>query len=242
LRALVRPPSDAYARCLRTDAARVIDVASAREQHAAYCEILRRACAVEVVALAPEPDLPDACFVEDTAVVVGRRVVITRPGAPSRRPETASVERAMPAMYDVRRIERGFIDGGDVLVSGGVAYVGLSSRTDEEGVRQLGRSLEVEVRPVKVRGLHLKSDVTPIGERRLVMRRGAFDAFAGHDIIETDEPLGANVLWVRDRAIVSAAAPKTAELLREAGLEVHVVDVSEFHAGDAGLTCLSVLL
>jgi len=234
VRALVRPPSDAYARCLRTDASRAIDVAKARAQHAAYCEALR-ACGLEVVALAPEPDLPDACFVEDTAVVVGPRAVITRPGAPSRRGETASVERALAATHEIRRVERGLVDGGDVLVVGRVAYVGLSARTDETGARELGRALEMEVRTVPVgRALHLKSIVT-----RLARLAGALAIGGG---IETDEPAGANVLDIGRYAVVSAAAPRTAERLRTLGVEVHVVDVGEFHAGDAGLTCLSVIL
>jgi hypothetical protein len=45
---------------------------------------------------------------------------------------------------------------------------------------------------------------------------------------------------IGEHVLVSAAAPRTADLLRKR-LTVHVVDVSEFHAGDAGLTCLSVV-
>ena len=39
-----------------------------------------------VVLLPEEPELPDAVFVEDTAVVLQELAIITRPGAPSRRP------------------------------------------------------------------------------------------------------------------------------------------------------------
>lgn len=240
MRALVRPPSDAYARCLRTDASRAIDVAKAREQHACYCEALR-ACGVQLVTLPPEADLPDACFVEDTAVVVGRVAVITRPGAASRRGETESVARVLAQTHEVRRVERGFVDGGDVMVAGGVAFVGLSSRTDETGARELGGALGMEVRTVRARGLHLKSDVTPLGAGRLLMRRGAY-TFGGFDVVETDEPLGGNVLAVGGHVIASAAAPRTAEALRALGLDVRAVALGEFHAGDAGVTCLSVLL
>src|SRR5512143_3117479 len=65
-----------------------LDVARAMQEHAAYEAVLARLGAT-VQHLQPEPDLPDAVFVEDTAIVLDEIAVITRPGAPSRRPETA---------------------------------------------------------------------------------------------------------------------------------------------------------
>ena len=39
---------------------------------------------VEVVVLPADEELPDACFVDDCAVVLGGQALLTRPGAPSR--------------------------------------------------------------------------------------------------------------------------------------------------------------
>jgi dimethylargininase len=236
-RAIVRPPSPAYARCLRSEPV-PIDVPRALAQHEAYRRALAEFC--EVVVLPPEPDLPDACFVEDTAVIVDGRAVISRPGAPSRRPETESIEKRLPVRG---RIERGFLDGGDVMVAGGVAFVGLTARTDRAGAEELGRHVPVRTVPAR-EWLHLKVAVTPIGPRALVQYRGAYPAgtFEGFEIAETDELAGANVLVVGEDAVVSAAAPETAAMLRARGLRVRVVEVGEFHAGDAGVTCLSLIL
>lgn len=231
--ALVRPPSPAYARCLREDAAATPDIAAALEQHRAYCDAL----GVPVVELQPEPDLPDACFVEDTAVVANGTMILTRPGHPARLREVDSVAR-----FAKKRMIRGRLDGGDVMAVEEI-FVGLSDRTDREGADELARLLGRDVRTIAVKGLHLKSLVTPIGPRRLLQLRGAYPrgTFPGYEIVETGEPKGANVLAIGDRAIVSAAAPRTAAMLRDVGLDVRIVDVSEFHKGDAGLTCLSVL-
>jgi len=245
--ALVRAPSAAYARCIREDASRPIDVARALAQHAAYCEALR-ACGCEVVSLPPEPDLPDACFVEDTAVVVGDLAVMTRPGAPARRPEVASVRPYLAARLRCRDMARGHLDGGDVLVVGRTAFVGLSARTDQEGADCLAGELaaaDFTVRTVPISGLlHLKTGATAIGDRRVLVRKGAFPnvTFEGFDVVETDEPYGATVLAIGRRAIVSTAAPRTARRLAVLGLQVLPVDVTEFHAGDAGVTCLSIVL
>jgi dimethylargininase len=242
-RALLRPPSDAYVRCLRPDGSIPVDPTRARRQHEEY----RRALSAfaDVVSLAPEPDLPDACFVEDAAVVHGRVAVITRPGAESRRAEIGTIEKTLSSTHECRRIERGFLDGGDVMVAGGVAFVGRSSRTDPEGATDLERLLGLEVRPVPVgRWLHLKTAVTPLDEKTLIQARGAYPmgTFLGFEILETDEMHGANVLAVGQDVIVSAAAPNAAALLSARGRKVHLVDLSEFHAGDAGTTCLSLIL
>ena len=77
----MRPPSDAFARAI-SSAGAAIDPDRARAQHAAYRDAL--ADLVEVVVLPADEELPDACFVDDCAVVLGGQALLTRPGAPSR--------------------------------------------------------------------------------------------------------------------------------------------------------------
>jgi dimethylargininase len=224
---------------LREDKSRPIDYELALKQHHAYVKALRF-CVSDVVVLPAEPDLPDACFVEDTAVLVQGRPIITRPGAESRRPETAAVERLFAG---APRIESGFVDGGDVMVVGSAVFVGLSGRTDAAGIETL-RTLGLDVRPVPVNGfLHLKTRVTPIGPETLLQVKGAFPrgTFGRLKILETEERLGGNVLAIGKNVLVSTAAPRTAEMLADREWTAIPVDLSEFHAGDAGVTCLSLI-
>ena len=58
--------------------------------------------------------------------------------------------------------------------------------------------------------------------------------------VSAPEALGANVLAFDRVTIVSADAPKTAELLRNRGHSVESVKVTELHKGDGALTCLSL--
>jgi dimethylargininase len=246
-RALVRPPAACYADCLRADRTVTIDVDRARRQHDAYCAALG-ACDIVVDALDPHPDLPDACFVEDTAVILGTHAVLTRPGAPPRAGEIASVGAALASTHRCGQLAAGSLDGGDVLVVGRTIFVGLSDRTDAAGAAALeaiAGPLGHEVSTVELRdGLHLKSFVTPIGAREIIMCPGPIEptTFPDVDVLTTDEPHGGNVLAVNGHVIVSERAPRTAQLLEGRGLVVHQVDVGEFHKGDAGLTCLSLLL
>lgn len=94
--ALTRGVSPAIAHCELTHLERIpIDVDVARAQHHAYERALEETgCTVH--RLDDGPGMPDSVFIEDTAVVFDELAIIARPGAPSRRAETAAVERALP--------------------------------------------------------------------------------------------------------------------------------------------------
>ena len=174
----------------------------------------RRGC--RIIALPADPDLPDSVFVEDAAVVLPDLAVITRPGAPSRRPETAAVAAALAPLRRLAFIQPpGTIDGGDVLSAGRTLFVGMSKRSDADGIDQL-RALAApagfEVRPVPIRGcLHLKSAVTAVGDETLLVNPDWVDAaaFPGFEILAVDpgEPHAANALRVGDGLIYPAAFP-----------------------------------
>ena len=170
--ALTRPVSDSIAECELTHQERLpIDPARALRQHAAYEEALR-GLGVEVVRVAGASALPDAVFIEDTAIVLDEAAIVTRPGAASRRAETDAVGEALAIYRPVRRIAApATLDGGDVLRAGRTLFVGRSSRTSVEGIEQLrdlAGPLGYDVISVPVAGcLHLKSAVTGVAEARL---------------------------------------------------------------------------
>jgi len=86
--------------------------------------------------------MPDAVFIEDTAVVVDELAIVTRPGAPCRRVETTAVAEALGPYREVRAIQApGTVDGGDVLVLGKQVFVGRSKRTNKAGIEQLSQLL-----------------------------------------------------------------------------------------------------
>jgi dimethylargininase len=246
----VRTISRSLAACELTHSPRQeFDLERAHRQHEAYVAALR-AAAVAVTVLPEAPELPDAMFVEDVVLVLDELAILTRPGAASRRPEVALMAAAVAAVR--RRFEilaPGTLEGGDVLRVGRTLFVGQSSRTNAEGIRQLAEIVApfgYEVRPVGLRGcLHLKSAVTAPTPEVLVANPAWIEpaAFRGFDVIPVDpgEPRAANVLPVNGRVFVVASAPRTAEALSARGLDVHTLDVSELEKAEAGLTCSSVL-
>src|SRR5260221_1720587 len=125
--------SPAMGACELTHQARVpIDFDLARAQHRAYEQALRDAGYL-VDHLEGGVDLPDSVFVEDIAVVFDELAIITRPGAPSRRPEVTVITRALDRLRKLHFIvPPGTLDGGDVLVVGRRVFAGISTRTNHD--------------------------------------------------------------------------------------------------------------
>ena len=226
-----------------------IDVALARRQHRLYEEALAGlGCRVE--ALPPDPELADSVFVEDAAIVLDEVAVITRPGAESRRPETAAIARALAPYRPLVSIEPpATLDGGDVLRIGRTLYVGLSGRSNQAAIDQLSRALApfgYAVHGVAVQGcLHLKSAVTAVDDASVLVNPDWVDpeAFTGTRPIEIDprEPGAANVLRIGERVIYPASFPATRRRLASAGVDVVEVDVSELQKAEGAVTCCSLV-
>jgi dimethylargininase len=248
--ALTRPVSASINDCeLTFHEQQPIDVTRAIAQHRAYEDCLR-SLGVQVVRLPAEPDLPDAVFVEDTAIVVDEVAIIPVMGATSRRPETVSVAAALQRYRPLRYLEAlATLDGGDVLRVGRRLFVGLTRRTNQAGITQLGAQLApfgYEVRAVEVTGcLHLKSACTQVGDNTLLINRDWVDvaAFAGFELIDVaaTEPGAANALLVGETVVMPSAFPQTMALLEGRGLKVLRVDVSEFQKAEGGVTCKSII-
>jgi dimethylargininase len=248
--ALIRHVSAAMARCELTHLARSpIDVELAERQHAQYAQTLV-SLGCRLLELAPEPDLPDSVFVEDTVVVLDDVAVLTRPGAESRRPEVASVASVIELWRPCVRIEApGTLDGGDVLRVGRELFVGQSGRSNAEGISQLAAAIApfgYRTVPVPVRGcLHLKSAVTLVAPDTLLINDAWVDRshWPGMRFIPVapEEPHAANALRVADAVIHPASETRTRERLVAAGLKVVPVDVTEVQKAEGGVTCCSVI-
>lgn len=235
-----------------------IDVPKAIAQHEAYRDCLAELGA-RIVSLAAEPGLPDAVFVEDAAVVLDEIAVIAHMGAASRRPEIASLAEALAGYRPLKFMTApATLDGGDVLRIGRSLFVGLSRRTNRQGVEQLSdlvRPHGYQVKPVEVTGcLHLKSACSYVGNDTILVNRSWIDIepLRGFEVLDVpeEEPAAANALLINKVVLMPgveqdgqtrAAFPKTCARLEERGLRVRTVDVSELQKAEAGVTCCSVI-
>ena len=196
------------------------DYEKALEQHRAYIETLRQ-CGVDVTVLPADEAYPD-------------------------------IEPAVAEFYPPDKIFHikapGTLEGGDVMMCGDTFYVGLSGRTNPEGVKQLANILEpfgckvVGVPLTEV--LHLKTGVVYL-ENGVMLTAGEFctkSAFEGYTKITVpkDEPYAANCIWVNGKVIVPEGYPKVLKAVQAAGYQTLTCDTSEYKKIDGGLSCLSL--
>lgn len=232
---------------------RPIDPARAAAQHGDY-EAALAAAGLAIVRLPDLPDAPDGVFVEDTALLLGRHAIVTRPGAPSRAGETESTAAALAGEFTVHRLGAGTLDGGDVLRIGRTLYVGLSGRTNRAGIQALGdlaSLLGYRVVPVKTTGcLHLKTAATFIGAdgagAPILLHHPSWVPAAHFADVEpvavaAGEEAAANALRVGDTLLLAAGNPRTAGALAARGFTVVEIDNSELQKAEAGLTCCSLI-
>ena len=267
-RAVVRPPAPNFSSGLTTAGLGPPDYALALAQHEAYCLALKQ-CDLILTRLEPEPLHPDSTFVEDTAVLTAQCAVLTRPGAPSRAGEIASIKKVLATYYpDVLSIQPpGTVDGGDVCEAGDHFFIGISERTNEAGAWQLAEVLApfgytssfVDIRGLSgmksvpgaiatgsasQRILHLKSGLSYIGDDRLVLidQLASRTEFSKYDLVRVndDEMYAANCVRVNDHVLLAAGYPVLDRKLRELGYQTIALDMSEFQKMDGGLSCLSL--
>jgi dimethylargininase len=218
-------------------------------QHANYCDMLRRLGA-EVRILDVNRDLPDSVFIEDTALVLDELAILASMGAASRRSETIGIEGVLREYREVYRIELpATLEGGDVTLIGRTLLVGLSSRTNIDGVQALKTIVErfgYRLVPVKLgRCLHLKTACTALPNGTLLVNPALVDSSVlgefGIIAVPEQEPWAADVLSVGQRVCLPMEHKWTAQMLAHRGFAVETVDVSEFAKAEGGITCLSLL-
>jgi dimethylargininase len=228
-----------------------IDLARADAQYAAYIKALRSA-GLGIETIDPDERFADSVFIEDTAVVWQQRALRTRMAA-HREGEQSAVIAFLQRRHEIVTLPPGAtLDGGDVLHTADLTYVGRSSRTNAAGAAALRDFLaprDVVDVPVD-RCLHLKSAATWLGNGTLLAALDLIDV-SGFDVARVmftapGEDKAANTLRVGDRLLVLDGYPATAAALREFAAEHRVrlspLDMSEFEKGDGSLTCLSILL
>jgi dimethylargininase len=250
--AITHVPSPRMEDALRTFIAHErIDLELASRQHDAYRGALVRAGA-RVVLLDTNREHADAVFVEDTAIVLDEVAIVASMGAASRQREPAGVEAELLRHRGeiVRVVPPATLEGGDVLRVGREVLVGITSRTNLEGIQALEavtRRFGYALRRVRVDGcLHLKTACTALPDGALLLNRRWVDVrdLEGLSLVDVpdDEPDGANVALVGERVLMGAAHPRTIEVVRRRGFETDAIDLSEFAKAEGCVTCLSILI
>jgi dimethylargininase len=227
------------------------DPALALAQHDQLKAVLA-AAGCEVIDVPELPGHPNSVFTRDTAVCTPSGFVTLRMGLSSRRGEEAWMAAALAAAGEPcagQILEPGTLEGGDVILAGNVAFVGLSTRTNNDGARQMsvlleGMGYEVRLAAVPSAHLHLGGAMSLVGRRRIICCRGEFpDAlFAGFDPIPVEHRdfAAGNVICLAENEVLADGSgdQENVLLLESSGVRVTRIDLSEFRKGAGGPSCL----
>jgi len=250
LMAITRGVSPRITECELTHVTREpINFQRAQTQHQQYEELLVE-LGCKLIKLPAESELPDSVFVEDTAVVLDELAVITRPGAESRRAETGSIAAVLKQYRKLFYIKPpGTLDGGDVLQISKSLYVGLSQRSNQQGIEQFHKILSsfgYSVTAVTLHDcLHLKSAVTQVADNTLLINRQWVDdkVFGNMRFIDVSptEPFAANAVRIGNTLIYPSAFPMTHQKLVAQSIDLRTVDASELAKAEGGVTCCNLI-
>jgi dimethylargininase len=248
--AIVRAPGASAVDGLRSDTGAMPDYAKICAEHAAYVAALESAgLAVDV--LAPLEAFPDSVFVEDPALVFPEAAILLRPGAPSRLGERDEMRRSLQRHFGrVMELKDGeHADGGDVLVTRGTVFIGLSARTNASGAEalalllaSLGRNPRIVETPSSI--LHFKTAVSLLDDETVLATRAMSESGVFEELnvllVPDGEEAAANALRVNDVVLAGAHFPRTLDRLTREGFKVVPLDVREIGKLDAGLSCMSL--
>jgi dimethylargininase len=248
--AIVRSPAQSVVSGLRKNPEAVPDFNGVLREHAAYVAALRRT-GLKVEVLPPLETFPDSVFVEDPALVLPNGAVLLRPGAPTRLFESKELRPVLNRRFHtlLELSDGEFADGGDVLVTPEIVYVGLSARTNRAGAEALLRLLArfgLKTRIVETPEgiLHLKSGVSLLSEETLlansaIAQSGMFGDFKIVELPPAEEH-AVNAVRIRDTVLMNARFPRAIELIAKQGLHVIPLQIDEVVKLDAGLSCMSL--
>ncbi|MBK7407576.1 MAG: amidinotransferase [Saprospirales bacterium] len=252
-RVIVSSPGKEYVSFWDKDAHHITEVADlekAKLQHGILTTILENS-GCEVVDVPELFGHPNSVFVRDAALCTPQGYLKLKMGLETRRGEEDWLEKALQAhgvpMAGILELPA-TAEGGDVILADHVAFVGHSHRTNEEGVHQLSAWLGYmgyKVRTVKVpdRYLHIGGAMSMIGPHRVLCCEGVFPEhfFDGYQtiVVPGDSFIHANVICIQDGEVIAERTNReTIAVLRQAGIEVHALDLSEFVKGAGGPSCL----
>lgn len=192
---------------------------------------------------------PNSVFTRDTSICTPNGYIQLRMELDSRKGEGKWMSENLDKIGEnkVGTIkEPGTIEGGDIILGGDVAFIGLSCRSNKKGVEQIRHLLEemnYNVRTIKLPEpfLHIGGLMSIIDEKCILCCQGVFpeDFFKGFELIEIPSRgltsrgfISGNVITLGDReVIVEISNQPVIKKLNEKGFKVHTIDLSEFVKG-----------
>jgi len=251
-RVVVCPPKTEYFNVKNLEAHNIqeaADKALTMEQHAKLRETLRQ-FGSEVIDMEELEGHPNSVFTRDMAVVTPEGYIKMSMGIKTREGEEIRMAEILDSRgepYADAVASPGTVEGGDVILCGTVAFIGLTRRTNREGMRQLRGMLErmgyeVRVASIPDAYLHLDQTIGVLGPEHLIYCDGLFPEafFEGFEATPVScSEFNVNFISLGDNEILAPVSNRSViQNAEKLGVTVHALDLSEFWKGTGGPNCL----
>ena len=256
----IRYPDFASLRYVENNTVRVPDHHIARRQHEQLVQTLIDA-GVQVHTLSSQPDVDIQLYPRDIAFAVDNTIFLSRSRDPIRQKEQRALEPYLSQFSQVEKISSGHIEGGDVMVTDDVVFVGLSEATNLKGISALREcfahaGVDREIVPIEFSGrgvVHLDTKFTMVGPKLGYIHSASLTPYSRSliasrfDLIEADDS-EARALMVNtvalapDRIIIDSRATRLADALRAHHVEPIPLDFSEVTKVPGGFRCATLPL
>jgi N-dimethylarginine dimethylaminohydrolase len=207
-------------------------------------------------------NMPGVCsqhYTRDIGFCIDETFFLARMGTTYREPEQRVLTPLLPRLSKVVRLEKGRIEGGDVMLYDDKLLVGLGEATNREGVDELQRTLAAlgnhrELVPIAFTHpgvIHLDTKFNIVGRHLALCARNSFSPdtirwFEQHfDLIEATEDevrnLEINTFSIgHGHVLMHNKSERLASLLQQRGLSPILVDYSEVIQWPGSFRCTTL--
>ena len=219
------------------------------EIHDNYINSIEEA-GLNIILLERLEQYPDSIFVEDPALIFKNNIIVLNPSDVSRNGEAKIIKNEISKYFEnIFVVEKGKIEGGDILNINNHFIIGLSNRTNKFGAENLsnilislGATVEVCQTPKDI--LHFKSECSLLDDDIILVsnRMSKLDYLKkNYNLIEL--PLGeenaANCIRINNKLLIPDGFNQTEEILSKS-FNIIKINVDEISKVDAGLSCMSL--
>ncbi len=267
-RVLLAPPGAALSAVEDANAAQLLaplDLARAREEHAALAEAYR-AAGVEVLEMAPSDTHPNAMFCADLLAMTAEGAILARPASTVRAGEEVAVATALAAarIPILATLTAGAVfEGADLMwLDEETALVARGLRTNDDAIDQIERvldNLDATVTPVDlpVGCMHLMGVLrilapdlavawpkrTPHRAVALLEEVGYRVAYPPEEVPEREIGTGLNAVTLGPRRVLMpAGCPGMRAFYEGLGVEALETPVDELRKAAGAVGCLTAVL
>nr|WP_269135891.1 arginine deiminase family protein [Sporosarcina cyprini] len=225
----------------------------AMRQHAEFEKLLKEH-GVDVIKLPASPEYPEQVFTRDIGFTIGETIFVAELATDIRKGEETILEDWLTAQNIPYQVTTSRVEGGDVIVDRDTVYIGISSRTSEEAVKQLEQKLsgyDIKKIPFNEKYLHLDCVFNIVSPEKALIFPPAFDPetvkelAASYELIEVNAEeqftMGTNVLSIGNGKVFSLPQNKEVNAaLRKHGFNVIEIDFSEIIKSGGSFRCCSM--